>query len=235
LLLYIYALSDVAIEMDSLTGVASEPLILVPAAYAIAVCGWMEQLPPLDRDSLVAQDRLVRALHARADALLPMRFGTSAADVNTAQRAVDAFGAKLRERFDLVRGREQMTLRVLGATGATGAVGATGAAEPASPKLANLSTEAKAGARYLAERSAKAVPSRLAPLIDALRPLQRAMHIEPGRDADVIGTVYHLIDRGTATVYCRAVEHAATRLPSLSVRISGPSPPYAFATVQIMR
>ncbi len=65
------------------------------------------------------------------------------------------------------------------------------------------------------------------PLLKALEHLQRASRIEPGKTAGLIATVYHLIDRGSSEEYRRVVESAAGGW-ELSVRISGPSPCYAF-------
>ena len=219
MLLYLYALADGLTDVSGLAGVENEPLILLPVGATTAVGGWITQAPAVERDTLIRQDRVVRDLHARAAALLPLRFGTSKADAAAVALAVDALGPNLRARFDLVRGRDQMTLRVLGAAGAASATGTAGA----------LRAEADAGARYLAARAAKASPYELEPLLDALRTYQRATKIEAGRHAGLIGTVYQLIDRGASEAYRRTAEEAATKLPDLTVRITGPAPAYAFA------
>jgi hypothetical protein len=45
----------------------------------------------------------------------------------------------------------------------------------------------------------------------------------------MIGTLYHLIERGRASEYRRAVDGVAARADGVRVMVSGPSPPYAFA------
>jgi Gas vesicle synthesis protein GvpL/GvpF len=129
-------------------------------------------------------------------------------------------GDAVRERLDLVRGREQMTLRVTGATGAAGAVPLAGAAD--------------AGRRYLEQVAARRVPQAIQPLIDVVRPLVRATRIEGGAEASVV-TVYQLVDRGAGTEYLDTATRTARNLPQATVLVSGPSPAYAFADLGRLR
>ena len=73
------------------------------------------------------------------------------------------------------------------------------------------------------------MPEEITQAIDALRGLQRATRVEAGRTAGVVATVYQLIDRGTSEEYVRAVREIGLASPHLSIRVSGPSPCYAFA------
>ena len=86
----------------------------IETANARLVAGWIAAPPAIDRGTLEAQDRVIRALHDRAGALLPMRFGTAVDGVDAAVRAVSIVARTLPERFDLVRGREQMTCASFG-------------------------------------------------------------------------------------------------------------------------
>ena len=113
MILYLYALADRLPSVAGLTGVSGEPLVIVEAAGARLIAGWLNAAPVTERDSLEQQDRVIRALHERVDALLPMRFGTAVADAARAVEAVEVIAAGLADRFALVRGREQMTLRVV--------------------------------------------------------------------------------------------------------------------------
>jgi hypothetical protein len=242
MILYVYALADGLDDVSGLAGVQNEALVLVPLPEAMAVCGWIAQAPSVSRDSLTTQDELVRALHARATALLPLRFGAVVNDVEAAARAVHALGASLRERLDQVRARDQMTLRIVrhrvdrveGAEGAGRAAGAEGAEGAAGADGAGGARGAEgsegAGTKYLKSRAALAVPPAIAPLLDALKPFQRMTRVERGRHPDVVATVYQLIERGSAEAYRQAAADASAKLPALTVRISGPSPAYAFAT-----
>ena len=142
--LYLYALAAGLADLAGVRGIAQEPLVVIAAGRAVAVGGWIEHLPAMSRDALVAQDQVVRALHDRALALLPMRFATWKSDEAAVVRAVDAFGPSLAGRLELVHGRDQMTLRVLDRPGA-----APEHAAPAEDVAETAGLEAAgAGARY---------------------------------------------------------------------------------------
>lgn len=215
MLFYLYALADALADVSGLTGLESAPLALLPVGEVTVVGAWLTQTPAVERANLITQDRVVRELHTRAAALLPMRFGTGKDDLDAAARAVEALGS-LKTRLDLVRGRDQMTMRVLAAPAP---------AAPAAPAM-----DTGAGTRYLASRAAKAIPRELAPILDALGRLQRATRVEASRQAGLIGTVYQLVDRAAGDEYRRAAEDAASKFPNLTVRVTGPSPAYAFAS-----
>ena len=237
--LYIYAIASGLAESNGLTGVAGEPLVVVPARDMVAVCGWIARTPGVNRETLTVQDRIVRTLHARAEALLPMRFGTNVADETELERKLDSLEPGLRESLTQVKGREQMTLRVLaggssaaGAAGASGAAGAGGAGG-AAPRVSVPATrdDHGIGKSYLESRRAAAIPPEIQRLIDGLRSLQRATRIERGRVERLIATIYSLIERGSSDAYRAAVRQAAASVPSVTVRVTGPGPAYAFANL----
>jgi hypothetical protein len=210
---YLYAIGDEIGAIDDLRGLAEEPLTLLTFAGFHAAASELPQAPALTQASLAAQDRVVRALHARAEALLPMRFGAAFATPADVARAIDVQREGLVDRLQRVRGREQMNVRVLGSAEATVTPdGVEGSIAP--------------GTNYLRER---AQPSAVAPLLQAVAPLVRATIVERGRTAGLIASVYHLIDRGTSDVYREALLAAVREAPALSVHVTGPSPCYAFA------
>jgi len=240
--LYLYAIAEGLTSVGDVTGVQNEMLTLLPAGSVSIVAGWVTDRPVVSRNTLEAQDGIVRVLHSRADALLPMRFGSSADSVEALAQLVGPLAPRIAEACSLVRGREQMTVRVLrtrteGAVGAGGALGAEGAgakgASGAEGTSGGLGAESAsgAGARYLAERAAKRIPTEVTPLLDAFRDLQRATRVERGQHRDVVATIYQLIDRGGCETYRERVIAAAEGLPSLTLRVSGPSPAYAFAAL----
>ena len=63
MLLYLYALADDLADVDGLSGLEDEPVALIPAGDILAVAGWIGEVPAVERDNLIAQDRLVRELH----------------------------------------------------------------------------------------------------------------------------------------------------------------------------
>lgn len=214
LILYLYAIVDGLESVGGRRGAAAEPLRLLTCEALTAVVGTLAAMPALDQAALEAQDRVVRTLHADAEALLPMRFGAAFPDEAAIARALKTKAPALGEALALVRTREQMTLRILGAPG-----------PPSRPEAAT----ARSGTQYLQQRAAAATPSDIVPLLAALGTLQHGTRVEPGRTPGVIATVYQLIDRGRSAEYRDIAAAAAGELRGLSVRISGPSPCYAFA------
>jgi hypothetical protein len=212
--LYLYAIAEGLQRVDDLAGAGGEPLTCLVIDGVEVIAGELDATPAVDGETLVRQDRVVRRLHARAAALLPMRFGGAFASETEMRRALAWRLASLRERLALVRGAEQMTLRVLGAAGGREARDAPGAGV--------------SGAEYLRARAARAVPPEIEPLLDALKPLARDTRVEPGKGSGVIATVYQLIDRGASAEYDAAITAVAHLVPALSVRVTGPAPCYAF-------
>lgn len=220
-MLYLYAIADGLDRVHEVAGADGEPLTIHTLEGMQVVAGERAAEPAIDAPALRTQDSVVRMLHARSAALLPMRFGASFGAMADLERAMTLRAPALRERLAVVRGREQMTLRVLGAVGVPGATGATGTAGATGARRAQ-------GAAYLRERAARTMPREVLPLLDALKRWQRATRVEAGRSAGVVATVYQLIDRGSSAEYEAGVKAAARALPGLSIRVTGPAPCYAF-------
>ena len=111
-MVYLYALALGLPRRLAVRGIDGEPLRRFEAGEVIAIAGEIDRAPEPVEDALHTQDQVVRALHAKAEALLPARFGST-------QPSEDALLAVLwrdRERLERalreVAGREQMTLRI---------------------------------------------------------------------------------------------------------------------------
>src|SRR5690349_15825603 len=78
--MYVYALIDAPIAIDDVPvpGVSGEALRVVPGPACWVVTGMMDAAiePEPSAANLRAQDAVVRAIAARAEAVLPMRFGS---------------------------------------------------------------------------------------------------------------------------------------------------------------
>jgi len=212
-MIYVYAVAEQLADVGGLTGVQGEPLTLVPFGGATAVVGEVTARPLLDPETLRAQDALVRMLHDRARALLPMRFGTSSSDRQEMLRSLAAHH-ELLSHLAAVRGCEQMVVRVLGRS---------------SPVDLHVSAAAS-GTEYLQALAKRhhAAP-QLENFVRGVGDLARAVKVEPSPQPGLIGTVYHLIERGGADEYRHAIDRVAAGLSGVRVLVSGPSPPYAFA------
>jgi hypothetical protein len=202
----VYAL--VAEAPAGLLGAKGEPLRAVACAGFVALAG--ESPPPLSVEALRAHEAAVRRIADASAACLPVRFGASVLDDDALRAQLEPRAAELSDALQLVRGREQMTLRVNG---------------PGAP--APLTTAAGAGTRYLEERRrARKVPE-LDPLRLALQAFIRAERLERHSEPGLLASVYHLIDRGASAEYQRIAERVA--LEGLRLLVSGPWPAWSFA------
>lgn len=215
--LYVYALVDRRLPRVKLHG---RTIDCVPVGHIFALAQRTDRAPAISEDVLLEQHDVVLALAARARAILPARFG-SIVDEEELRRIVVLRAAQLTAAFELVRGREQMTVRLLGnADGIEPRAHRTGAA-----------TEGGPGARYLHERRVAAgypLPDAVPRLTAAVRHLIVAEKAEPGQSG-VGAMLYHLIERGRSAGYCRALASAAADVEPFTVKVTGPWPPFAFA------
>ena len=161
-------------------------------------------------------DRVIRELAARFPAILPARFGTSV-DESELMFILSSRRASLARALTTVRGRVQMTIRVL----------PRGRAEDRS-----TAQTGEERARVVTGRDYLAGKARAARAVAGFEPVRAAV-ARWVRDERVerrggVSSVYHLIPRSSAGVYRRAV-HASAASAGLRLTVSGPWPPYAFA------
>jgi hypothetical protein len=215
--LYVYAITDAPIQVDDVPGLACETLSLVDGPSCWLTVGWIAEPPQATVGPLTAQDAVVRTLATRAEALLPLRFGTSFEDERALRASLERFEADgIRSALARVHGCEQMILRVFRSGPAT-AVTRDAAMGP--------------GTAYLTQRAAamQVMPaSLLESLRSELRSIAREEIAEAAQHAPMIGSVYHLIPRGAAARY-HAIVSAWAAPPDITLHVSGPSPAYAFA------
>jgi hypothetical protein len=286
--LYVYAIADAPIALDDLHGVGGEALRIVAnsdgASHAIAGDVDVDGPPPaLTADTLRAQDALVRDLAARADALLPSRFGSRFADERALRQTLDELAPRLERALTRVRGREQMTIRLFrdepspapatGPDAATRTSTNTGTGQPddvdghghgSDEARGEAGRDEGPGTRYMRRRAAEArqlpeavelLRAGLADVIEDERvergqpsqsplssPSQSSQPSQPlqsrqSTPSPMIGSIHHLIPRGSAEGYRARVEEAAASpvfaASGIRLRVSGPSPAYAFAEADL--
>lgn len=204
---YVYALTGTPVQPWP---AAAETLESLDLGGIFAVAERMVQAPAVSEEALRRQHDIIVNIAARADAVLPARFG-SLLEPAELRRLVDLRREAIRAALDLVRGREQMTVRVMGQ------------ASRAVPDPLPSS-----GTAYLEQRRA-AASGRALPGVEAIRraagDLAVADRVQEGPAAV---TVYHLIAAGTSEGYRARLAAAAPNLAPLVVRVSGPWPPFAF-------
>jgi hypothetical protein len=187
----------------------------------------VEARPVLSEAALRAQHDVVAQIAGRVDAVLPARFG-SVVDVEELTRVVTLRRDAIQEALELVRGRDQMTVRLFIPEPATGDVCEARSAQrrgvPSAP------TKPMSGAAYLQERriaASPALPPAAASIAAAVRGLVVAERVEPGQGR-VTATLYHLVDRAAMGPYTKAHETLQLRLGRETLIVSGPWPPFAF-------
>jgi hypothetical protein len=207
-----------------------EALRVVACGGLLAVVGDISVPPAVTSTALREHDRAIRRMTAVTDAVLPMRFGSMVDGELELARRLEPAEAALEAALVRVAGREQMTVRVY--EGQARAEESTRSAAPAA--AADLGP----GARYLLERrrAQENDPHRAAldAVLAAAGSFIRAQRIESHGSPPLIASVYHLIDRGRGEAYA-AVLHAGTAgLAHAAVAVSGPWPPYAFASAELV-
>lgn len=165
--------------------------------------------PRPSEEELRFQHALVVALAARVPAILPVRFG-SLIERPTLRRLVSEHSDTIHAALDNVRGRVQMTLRIVGRR-----------PRPRPPVRATAS-----GRHYLEARRAAADPLLPLPAAKILR-LLKTVVVEERREAgagQLLATIYHLVNADDVRRYRKA---AAGRAAAGAI-LTGPWPPFAF-------
>jgi hypothetical protein len=186
-------------------------------------------------DNLRRYHAVMGRLAARLPSLLPARFSTSFDDLAELTFVLRSRQASLGGALAHVRGRVQMTLRIVEAGGAREAEAdvaseaGRGASEPSRALSAPPAAAAQPGTGYLRARATAAAHVReiagFEPIRAAVRRWIRDERVEKRAG---IASVYHLIPRSSADSYRSAAARAAAA-SGMRIVLSGPWPAYAFA------
>ncbi len=215
--LCVYALAVPPDRRITARGIAAERLRAVTVGRVAAIVGELARTPAPTDARLRDYDRVLRGLSDQVTALVPARFGTCVQDLVELTFILQSRQETLRKTLTAVRGRVQMTVRVVDPT----------AREQSDRAIAAVS---ESGAGYLRARAAAAQRERVIPGFDPVRAaVRRWVRDERVEKRGQIASVYHLVPRAQAQRYRAAVEHAA-RDAGLRVMVSGPFPPYAFSS-----
>ncbi len=189
-----------------------DPSLREVAAHGVAAV-FTEADLPVDPtpDALWAHEDVVERL-MRERAVLPMRFGTRLADIDSLRALLEERAPSFCRTLDGVRGRVELSVRVAGGAADEG----PGAAASGTDYM-----RARLEARRTAESVARAVHEPLAQLAErsTADPRPRAGGVLAGSYLVPGGQV----DRFTEQVRALQDEH-----PALAVTCTGPWPPYSF-------
>ena len=169
--------------------------------------------PVISEEVLREHHSIVVELARRADALLPVRFG-SVMDTEDLRTRISDAADPLRRALEHVRGRAQMTVRIFGVP---------------LPVMAEARPPAT-GTEYLRQRRdrARATPPEAACVVRHVASFVIDERIEAG-DGPLRATIFHLIALGDVDRYRAAAEASRTEATPLQVTITGPWPAFAFA------
>jgi hypothetical protein len=150
---------------------AGERLRAIPFDGVMAIVGDVRRRPAASTRNLRQYAAVVESIAARMPAVLPARFGTTFDDVAELTLVLRSRGATMRRRLRAVRGRTQMTIRLLGSDPSDESYrGPTPVTSRTGVRPRNKSTQ---GTQYLRQRlavlrTARELPE-LAPIQPALR------------------------------------------------------------------
>jgi hypothetical protein len=201
------------------SGMSGERLRAVTAGGLVALVGELRRAPKPTITNLRRYAIVIEKAAAQTPAILPVRFGTGMADLDEVTFVLQSRQDALRRRLRAVRGRSQMTIRVV-----------LGKAElPGSDPADNPLLGSDPGTQYLQQRAISAARAREIPGFAPIRvAVKRWVKDERVEKRAGVATVNHLIPRSSVGAYRSAVERAAERA-GLRVIVTGPFPPYAFA------
>ncbi len=225
-MLCVYALASAPATRMALKGMSGERLRTLAVGRVAAIVGELRRPPRATEQALREYGRIQQALAARLPATIPARFATCFADGDELTLMLRSRQATFRKRLQAVRGRVQMTVRVIGSASRDQG----SAVEPTSSGPHGAGNKARppglTGTEYLKARAAARDVPEFAPARATVRRWVRDERVEKrGR----LASVYHLVPRGSAPAYRRAMEAAAAAAGHRGV-VSGPWPPYAFST-----
>ena len=221
----VYALVSPRRPLRAATGITGEPLRLVRAGAIAAVIGELPRRPAASTRTLKRYAAVVEAIAATVPAILPVRFGTTFADPSELAVVLRARRATIRQCLRAVRGRVQMTIRLL-CESESGDGSCASQSQVTDRARVRLEHKATQGTQYLQQRArqAREVPE-LASIRAGIRRLVKDERVV--RRAGIV-TVHHLVARGQAGRYRAIVEHLADE-HRVRLTVGGPWAPYAFA------
>ncbi|MEU6096338.1 GvpL/GvpF family gas vesicle protein [Streptomyces sp. NPDC047079] len=205
--------------------------VLIRGELAAIVSDAPEGLRPKRRDLLAHQNVLSEA--AAGGSILPMRFGSVAADDDAVTGVLAERVDHYRERLDVLGGKVEYNVK---ASHDQEAVLHRVMAENAEIRaLAEANRKADGGSYEdrlrLGEMVAAAVQSRegedAAQVQRALETVAEAVSVGP-ESTGWLANVSFLVDRDSSAAFLNAVEEVRKAHPHLDVRVNGPLPPYSF-------
>jgi hypothetical protein len=210
--LYVYALTEPG--MPRRLPVRGHSLHVISLGPADVVVERRRDRPDASAEALQDQHAVVLHLASRCDALLPARFG-SLIEEGALRTTLTGHDAEIVDALNLVRGRQQMTIRVFGA-----------------PDDGGPAADRSTGTAFLQSRKERAhyVPPEVTTIRTELGPVAAAERLESG-EGGLRVTMFHLVARNRVAAYRRRASALQQALTPHRVTVTGPWPAFAFTPV----
>ena len=216
----VYALTGNAGSRVAGRGISGERLRVVRVGAVAAIVGDIARVPAPTEAKLRAYTTLLAALATTRQSVLPVRFGTAMQDDEELETILRARQKTFKSQLARVRGRMQMTVRII-------TEGAGGRGQAAEGRRQGAGTRGVSGSDYLASRARAHRASALPGFAPLNRAVARWVRDERVERRGTVATVYHLIPRAAAGRYAAAIG-AAAAAEGVRLLVSGPWPPHAF-------
>ena len=226
--LYAYCLVEDVDALDlSVRGVADLPVSMLKIDEFGIVISEGESFPLTQSESVMAHAAVVRSFLDQTTSL-PFRFGTVLTEQQL-RHYVATYKPALKENLAHVRGCVEMDLKIIWQQAIPDA-NRPPENEKQGPGTAFLEKKRR---ELLGDERQSGQKDELSNLLrEQLGGLIRDEHIElyPSKTA-VLAAVFHLVERSNIEKYQKNVQEIRNNRPVLSIRLSGPWPPYSFANI----
>ena len=219
-MLYLYALSEHPAAVPPVLGLDDTPVAVERLDAVDALIGVVEgeRVEPSEA-AILAHARVVDAVTAANDAVLPARFGRGYSDLDALRTAITARSAELDAALARVRGCLELGLRVMAPRDETRGRDGRGSGSGSDYMRARLEE------RRQAERVADEVHTPLAELA-------RAATRSVGATPELLLSAAYLVPRGAVEDFRARLAELGDDHPDLTLACTGPWPPYSFATTE---
>jgi hypothetical protein len=213
--LYVYAFVERPASVPDVLGIDDAAVEVEPADEVDVVVSRHEALPrEASEAAIMAHARVVEALAAANEAVLPARFGGAHNDVAALRAAVGGREEALRTALARVRGCVELGVRVLAPSG-----------ERAAASSGSAYMQARLEQRRESERLAEELH---APLAARAREATRTV----GATQRLLLSAAYLVPKDEVGAFTASVETLQAEHRDLGIVCTGPWPPYSFATAE---
>jgi Gas vesicle synthesis protein GvpL/GvpF len=228
--LYAYCLVEDVDALDvSIRGISDAPVSMLKIDEFGIVISEGESFPLTQSESVMAHAAVVRSLLDQTTSL-PFRFGTILTEQQL-RHYVATYKAALKKNLAHVRGCVEMDLKIIWQQAKTDA-GQPPENEKQGPGTAFLEKKRR---ELLGDERQSGQKTELSNLLrEHLGGLIRDEHIElHSSKTAVLAAVFHLVKKNNTEKYQEIVQEIRNNRPDLSIRLSGPWPPYSFANIEL--